>query len=61
MLKEKILTLATGATGAGAIEAVEVAQTFDPATVTEGVSLLSQVIILVATLFGLFKKKKAVN
>ena len=50
--------IAIGTLGAGATEAVTQAVTFDPQPITEGVGLISQIIILVATLIGLFKKKK---
>ena len=61
MQSEQIKTILVGGSGAVASEAVQVAQTFDPAPITEGVGIITQIIILVATLVGLFKKKKSTN
>lgn len=61
MNTESIKTIFIGSVGAGATEVVEVATSFDPAPITEGAGLISQIIILVATLIGLFRKKKNIN
>lgn len=61
MNTESIKTIFIGSVGAGATEVVEVATSFDPAPITEGAGLISQIIILVATLIGLFRKKKNVQ
>lgn len=60
MLKDKIVTIFTGMAGAGATEVAEKLPVFNPQTVTEGVGLISQIVILVATLVALFKKKKPI-
>lgn len=60
MLKNKFFTVFTGIAGAGATEVVEQIPLFDPQPITEGVGLISQIVILVATLVALFKKKKPV-
>lgn len=59
MTTESIKTLFIGSVGAGATEVVEVATSFDPAPITEGAGLVAQIIILVATLIELFRKKKS--
>lgn len=55
-MTQKLTTLLTGAVGAGASE---IAQNINIDNINEGASLVTQIIILVATLIGLFKKKKA--
>ena len=60
MTTDTIKTLFIGSTGAAATEVVNIAQNFDPVPITEGAGLVSQIIILVATLIGLFRKKKNV-
>lgn len=54
MPTEKLTTLATGLTGAGAIEAV---QQIDLSQVQQGAGLIVQILIGIVTLLGLFKKK----
>lgn len=54
-MTNKLTTLAKGLVGTGA---VEVAQQINLDSIQEGTTLLTQIIILVATLIGLFKKKK---
>lgn len=61
MTTESIKTLFIGSVGAGATEVVEVAAGFDPAPITEVTGLISQIIILVATLIGVFREKKNVK
>ena len=61
MLKDKFSAIFTGMAGAGATEVVEKLPVFDPQPVTEGVGLISQIVILVATLIALFKKKKPIE
>lgn len=58
MQSAQIKTILVGGGGAAASEVVQAAQTFDPAPLTEGVGIITQIIILVATLVGLFKKKR---
>ena len=60
MTSETIKTLFIGSAGAGATEVVNVATSFDPAPITEVAGLISQIIILVATLIGVFREKKNV-
>ena len=57
----KIETAVIGLSGAGGIEVVNQASTIDPAVITDGVGIISQIVILVVTLIGLFKKKKVTN
>ena len=54
----KFETAVIGLSGAGGIEVVNQASTIDPAVITDGVGLVSQIVILIVTLIGLFKKKK---
>jgi len=54
----KIGTAIIGLSGAGGIEVVNQASTINPAVITDGVGLVSQIVILIVTLIGLFKKKK---
>lgn len=61
MNAESIKTIFIGSVGAGATEVVEVATSFDPAPITEVTGLISQIIILVATLIGVFREKKNVK
>lgn len=60
MESDTIKTLFIASAGAGATEVVNVVQSFDPVPITEGAGLVSQIIILIATLIGLFRKKKNV-
>ena len=57
----KFETAVIGLSGAGGIEVVNQASTIDPAVITDGVGIISQIVILVVTLIGLFKKKKVTN
>lgn len=50
---QKVLTAGIG--GAGVLLAPEVINKFDPNTVQEGLSLLTQIIIGIATLWNLIK------
>ena len=54
----KFETAVIGLSGAGGIEVVNQASTINPAVITDGVGLVSQIVILIVTLIGLFKKKK---
>lgn len=47
-----------GLSGVGGIEVVEQVTTLNSAVITDGVGLVSQIVILIVTLIGLFKKKK---
>lgn len=55
-MNTKLTTFLTGVAGAGASE---VAQNVNLDDIQQGAGLLTQIVILVVTLFGLFKKKKA--
>lgn len=57
---DTIKTIFLGSAGLAGEEVVQVATAMDTAPITEGVGLISQIIILVATLIGLFRKKKNV-
>lgn len=61
ILGAKFETALIGLSGAGGIEVVNQASTIDPAVITDGVGIISQIVILVVTLIGLFKKKKVTN
>ena len=54
----KFETAVIGLSGAGGIEVVNQASTLNPAVITDGVGLVSQIVILIVTLIGLFKRKK---
>ena len=54
----KFETAVIGLSGAGGIEVVNQASTINPAVITDGVGLVSQIVILIVTLIGLFKRKK---
>ena len=54
----KFETAVIGLSGAGGIEVVNQASTINPAVITDGVGLVSQIVILIVTLIGLFKDKK---
>lgn len=57
-MHQNIQTLFIGCFGIATSEAVEVAHQLDPKTVTSTIGLVTQLVILVATLFGILKKKK---
>ena len=61
MITEELKTVAIGLTGGGASVAVDQMASFDPEPINAGVSIVTQIIILVATLIGLFKKKPKTN
>ena len=61
ILETKIQTAIIGLSGAGGIEVVDQVATLDPAVITDGVGLVSQIVILTVTLIGLFKKKKVTH
>lgn len=61
ILGAKFETAVIGLSGAGGIEVVNQASTIDPAVITDGVGVISQIVILVVTLIGLFKKKKVTS
>lgn len=44
--------------GAIGLSAQEVIMTLQPDTINEGLGLISQIIVLIATLIGLFKKSR---
>jgi len=60
-MTQNLKTLLIGGSGVGAVEVIEQAQNINPETISSGVGILSQIIILIATLVGLFKKKKSGN
>ena len=57
----KLQTVLIGLSGAGSIEVVDQVATLNPAVITDGVGLVSQIVILIVTLIGLFKKKKVTD
>ena len=57
-MSDKIQTAIIGLSGTGGIEIVDQASTLNPAVITDGVGLVSQIVILIVTLIGLFKTKK---
>ena len=61
MVTENVKSLAVGLTGGSASIAVEQISQFDPEPINAAVSIVTQIVILVATLFGLFKKKPKTN
>ena len=61
ILGAKFETAIIGLSGAGGIEVVDQVATLNPAVITDGVGLVSQIVILTVTLIGLFKKKKVTH
>lgn len=57
-MKDKLIQGAIGLAGVGSIEVVNTAKAIDPAQISDGLSIVSQIVILIVTLFGLFKKNK---
>jgi len=57
-LEAKFQTAIIGLSGAGGIEVVDQVAALDPAVITDGVGLVSQIVILIVTLVGLVRKKK---
>ena len=57
-MQGKFLTGIIGLAGAGSIEVVDQVQKIDPEAINSGVGIVSQIVILIVTLIGLFKKKK---
>lgn len=53
--------LLIGGSGVVASKIAETSSSLSPDQITEGGSLLVQIIIAVVTLFGLFKRKKSTN
>ena len=60
-MNDTINKIVVGATGVGASEIAQQVVSNDLTPVTEGVGLITQIVILLATLFGLFKRKKNIN
>ena len=60
-MSAKFGTVIIGLSGAGGIEIVDQAATLNPAVITDGVGLVSQIVIITVTLIGLFKKKKVTH
>ena len=58
ILGAKIETAIIGLSGAGGVEIVDQVATLNPDVISDGVGLVSQIVILIVTLIGLFKKKK---
>lgn len=56
-MNTNITTVLIGTSGIALSKTVEIAQTLDPTTINSTIGLVSQIVILLATLFGLFKKK----
>ena len=57
-MRTKLETTFIGVSGAGGIEVVDQVAALNPAVITDAVGLVSQIVILIVTLIGLFKKKK---
>lgn len=57
-MSSKIGTALTGASGIVSIELVDKASSFNPDLITDSASLIVQIVLAIATLVGLFKKKK---
>ena len=57
-MEAKFQTAIIGLSGAGGIEVVDQVAALDTVVITDGVGLVSQIVILIVTLIGLFKKKK---
>ena len=57
---DNVKTIFLGSAGVAGQEVVQVATELQVAPITESVGLVSQIIILVATLVSLFRKKKNV-
>lgn len=60
-MNDTINKIVVGSAGVGASEVVQQVVLNDMAPITEGVGLVTQIVILLATLFGLFKKKRNIN
>ena len=60
-MQGKFVNGVIGLTGVASIEGVQAVQQVNSAQISEGVGLLSQIVILIVTLVGLFKKKKVTN
>jgi hypothetical protein len=60
-MTDKIQSLVVGALGAGSVEVVQQAPHFDPNNVNQAVGLISQLVILIATIISLFRKKTKVE
>lgn len=60
-MKNQIATLLTGGSGLGALEIIQqnFGQSSDPTEIK--VNLIMQIVVSLATLFGLFKKRKKNN
>lgn len=54
-------TAVIGLSGVGGIEVIDQVQKVTPQTISDGVGLLGQIVILIVTLIGLFKKKKVTD
>jgi hypothetical protein len=57
-MKSKVIEGLIGFSGIASIEVVETASAVNPETVSNGVSIISQIVILIVTLVGLFRKNK---
>jgi hypothetical protein len=57
-MKEKIISSAIGFSGVASIQAVETANNINPETISDSLSIVSQIVILLVTLVGLFRKNK---
>lgn len=60
-MNDTINKIVVGASGVSASEIAQQVVSNDLTPVTEGVGLITQIVILLATLFGLFKSKKNIN
>ena len=57
-MKDKFVNLLIGGTGVGVTEVVEQAVSINPDTVNSAVGLIGQLVIIIATIISLFKRKK---
>lgn len=54
-------TIGIGLAGVSTGEVVNQAMQFDPTPITQGVDIVTKIIILVGTLIALFRKKKEIS
>lgn len=57
-MKSQILKVVTGVIGTGSIEAVDAVTSIDPTVINESLGLIGQIVIIIATIISLFKRKK---
>lgn len=57
-MNDSISKIVIGGAGVGATEVVEVAQNINPDLINNTVGLIGQLVIIIATIISLFKRKK---